>query len=658
MKHKPWQLPKSLGIYHRLHNRLSQISSIRKSDWVLLMMVAMALLPATIQAQPAPAIQWEVVNPFRFIRDQKTVDELRTIYAALTDKTAYALERELQRRADAVVDAQRADARQRFNCDRPRSDAERRQCFAPYLGWWAEIARKNHEKTCWNSNKDKPEFRKDGPCRDYIYPRSHRVRVWISNPEALGDSVPRWTVQPAVAFTPCDSRYERRFCIELDVPHNAENPRQVGVSAQFPGLTLQIDPGIQVRDKLIVGLGDSFAAGEGNPDIPAQFIEEKKDTDIISAKLAGNDRTLYPQKDKDNQAEWLDRRCHRSMYSYQFKTALQLALDNPHQAVTYVSFSCSGGVTPEIIDKDQKANEGGRRLKPQLEALREVLQDPTRPTRQIDYLLLSTGGNDIGFENYVAYILLRHDLLARARGVSDRIIDRDFREKKIDKTLWGDEHRPGNYVKLQIALFGLSSADKPKWIRIAGCESGPPCDRIILTPYPSVFTDEEGRTCEGNRSEFDDSFGPDTKRKERIKLVIEKVFAGIITAQSPERIRPELGWTVIDANVGAYVKHGFCARNAAGTPTGEEFAIPKWVNDKWTIFSPRDYRAYESRFRWFRLPVDSKLTTDQSHNIGGLRFDLFFEDVTSNVMHPTAEGLARTADLNVAAIRKIEGTPP
>lgn len=622
-----------------------------------LCLITLILLPLTIRAQPAPALQWELVNPFRFIHDQKTVDELRTVYASLSDKTASAFERELQARADAAVDAERADARRRFDCDSPQSDVERRKCFAPYLGWGADVAKKNHEKTCWDSEKTKREFRKDGPCQDYIYPRSHRVRVWISNPETLGDGAPQWTLQPALTSRPCDAKYGRRFCVEFDVPYRADNIQHVRVTAQLATLTLSLDPGIEVKDRLIVGLGDSFAAGEGTPDIPAQFIDEEEDTDFIPAKIAGHGTTKYPQKDRGNEAIWLERRCHRSMYSYQFKTALRLALDNPQQAITYISFSCSGAVTPELVSKSQKANEGGVRLQPQLDALREVLRNGSNTVRPIDYLLLSTGGNDIGFAKYVAYILLRREWLWLS-GVSDKSIDRDFKDKKIDTTLWGDARRPGNYRKLQTALFDPERSDKPKSISIAGCQTGTLCDHIILTPYPNVFTDEQGRPCEGNRLEFDEAFGRDPRRKERIELVIAKVFGELRNAQSSERIKTELGWTVIDQNADAYVKHGFCARDALSTSIGEKFQIPTWLNEDWTSFSPRDYRSYQSRLRWFRLPVDSKLTSDQHTRIFGLRIDVAFEDVTSNVMHPTAEGLARTADLNVEAIRKLERPSP
>jgi len=43
-----------------------------------------------------------------------------------------------------------------------------------------------------------------------------------------------------------------------------------------------------VLDKLIVGLGDSYASGEGNPDTPAQFTQGKTEKDGLPELLRFN----------------------------------------------------------------------------------------------------------------------------------------------------------------------------------------------------------------------------------------------------------------------------------------------------------------------------------------------------------------------------------
>jgi len=87
----------------------------------------------------------------------------------------------------------------------------------------------------------------------------------------------------------------------------------------------------------------------------------------------------------------------------------------------------------------------------------------------------------------------------------------------------------------------------------------------------------------------------------------------------------------------------------------ETFLMPNRVNHRWDSFDPWEYRTYQVRQRWMRLPVDAKLSTNMVHFFLKLKVDLLLEDDRSNIMHPTAEGLARTADLNVEMIRKMEG---
>ena len=98
-------------------------------------------------------------------------------------------------------------------------------------------------------------------------------------------------------------------------------------------------------------MGDSFASGEGNPDVPVRFSPERT-TDY---GIAPNDAPLtgYPARIGDWQdigdkkfieenARWQDQACHRSLYSHQLRAALQLAVEDPHRAVTFVGVRLLG----------------------------------------------------------------------------------------------------------------------------------------------------------------------------------------------------------------------------------------------------------------------------------------------------------------------------
>lgn len=618
----------------------------------------------------APALQWEVVNPFRFISSQASINELRRVYNGLSldvngEKTAYSLERELQRLSDESVEKSRATERQRLKCDEKQSEKERKKCIdetkKPYLGWFAHLARDNYWGTCWDSKDQR--FKNNDACKDYIHPKSHKVRVWISDSQLLGGRAPQWFMdnQPLTKSWDCSDTHQSSACVEFDVEYDNNARTSKEISARFSDGSFTLAPlAVLVKDKLIVGLGDSYAAGEGNPDIPAKFTRGKAEKDLI----LGVEIRDAPSRDEDSEVGWLDRRCHRSMYSYQFKTALHLALTNPQEAITYVSYSCSGATTDEIFEKRQKSIEGGGRLSKQLEALRKVLGYEGNQPREIDYLLLSTGGNDIGFGKYVAYVV--------TSGLALRIIAGGINEGELKKSgekfretlITGKGNTQGNYPRLHTALL-----HKAEGIKIKGCEAGKPCDRILLTPYPDIFMNEKGEACEAKRGEFDIPFHADAGRAERIKLLRQYVFLPLNELQL-KLIPPALGWTVVTDHFGGYSNHGFCAQNtlcASATEetfaslkcpsaTGEKFVIPKRQDKVWTPFDPRDYKAYDLRQRWIRLPVDSKLTTDQVHIIlKKLRIDFLFEDDRSNIMHPTAAGLATHADANFKAIRKLEG---
>ena len=459
--------------------------------------------------------------------------------------------------------------------------------------------------------------------------------------------------------------------MEFSVPYDLENPKIINVTVRLSDGSAMLGPlPVKVVDKLIVGLGDSYAAGEGNPGIPARFALQDTDPDFLPKFLSGAPedivsifkRTRAPRKDnyKGAEVEWLDQRCHRSMYSYQFQTALRLALSYPQEAITSVSYSCSGATTDQIINTSAKSKEGGGSVAPQLQGLKEVLANEKGASREIDYLLLSTGGNDIGFASFVAYVVTAGwSRRLAAFGINENELKKG--DVKIVQTLIGNGNKKGNYFKLQESLF-----DTPNGIRIKECGDNKPCPRrILLTPYPDVFTDENSKTCRAERNEFFIPFGADPGRAARIEQVRRDIFAPLNKLQR-ERVPAELGWTVVTDHLNKYSSHGFCAQNT-GSPskTAETFEMPmcqpkdRCKKGEWTSFKPREYKAYETRQRWIRLPVDAKLTTDQVRVLGenlhlNLRLDWALEDDRSNIMHPNSEGLSTMADANFAEIQRLE----
>lgn len=636
---------------------------------VFLLVIALfvAINPIPIEAQLQPNLEWELVNPFRFIRHQKTMDELRRVYDGLPDKTAAKLERALQDKDENEVSNNRRV--ESAKCQNKENAEARNKCIEkaeriPFRGWFAKLADEDYLKTCWNPRGR--TYRSDGEltsqegCKDYVNPIEHKVRVWLegANP-AFVESV-KW-LKDNELFTQFEKCQKSSICIEFTIPY--DESRLTAINLTYQGQELTTDSPIRVTDKLIVGLGDSFASGEGNPDIPAQFTEGKTERDWFYQLPKG---ILSPSKDKGTEVGWLDEGCHRSMYSYQFKTALDLALANPKQAVTFISFACSGAETKNIYEVNQKmSGEKQKEVQEQLIALRNVLTrdegngSPVK-TREIDYLLLSTGGNDIGFADIVADILLQGSrrtayklkILKQGRIQKELLFGKSNVIEKtalIEKTLLHPD--TGNY---RILNRKLEEADKS--IRLKGKDDlKERRSRIFLTTYPNVLANEDENLCPLNRFEFDSAFGKDKRRGERLKSANMGVFLPLQEVQA--KVEAELGWTLVTDHVKEFKPHGVCAqKDSEFGRTGEEFRMPTRRNSIWVPFQPWEYRTYESRQRWIRLPVDSKLSVDQRYEkfrriFGG---DFLFLDDRSTIMHPTAEGSAETADANVGAIREFE----
>ena len=129
---------------------------------------------------------------------------------------------------------------------------------------------------------------------------------------------------------------------------------------------------IAVRDIFIAGLGDSVASGEGNPDRPIALSDEgfcfRSYLGTAAAQYYRPSRAGYkggraceapdPLSVWQRQsALWFNPACHRSLYSYQTRTALALAVRYPHIAVTYLPLACTGATIADGLFGSQRARD-------------------------------------------------------------------------------------------------------------------------------------------------------------------------------------------------------------------------------------------------------------------------------------------------------------
>ncbi len=257
----------------------------------------------------------------------------------------------------------------------------------------------------------------DIACADFSWQVADRfTAVWQSwsrdNRRNYSRSVFR---QPfSLAFDACRSRGGRTpitlyswVLRGVDVPGFSQT-REVGscqLSIQAPAegayevlLTVRGQDGqaattmqrVVLKDLLMVSIGDSYASGEGNPDVP---------------------------RGPTTPGSWQDRRCHRSRFAGPAQAAWELERRDPQSTVTFLSYACSGAqIRKGLIGEYLGLIPQWPPIPPQIKAaatllcgdeLCDRLADPT-----IDVLLISIGGNDVGFSASVMACAAKLDDIA------------------------------------------------------------------------------------------------------------------------------------------------------------------------------------------------------------------------------------------------------
>lgn len=199
-----------------------------------------------------------------------------------------------------------------------------------------------------------------------------------------------------------------RFEVELEAAKAGKPPSFNGtVTLQVTNSkTTRHDFSVPVysRDYLLVAFGDSFTSGEGNPE-----------------------KNVIPG-DKPVPAQWLDYRCHRTVFSYPVMLAHMLSLADPRHSVTLLHFGCSGARTTtgvmqpylgalspqqtRLLWRDtsdaipNRWKTYGRQagaLKSQLEQAKSALAAAPNKIRP-DLVVMSIGVNDMGLVPFLTAI--------------------------------------------------------------------------------------------------------------------------------------------------------------------------------------------------------------------------------------------------------------
>jgi len=605
----------------------------------------MQILPPTVS--PDLRITWEVKNRFRLFR--READFLRHV-AAQSLKSVLQAEQQMAAETDG-------------------------------RGW----ARAMLSNLCIDATGNLTgTCERDGARESYLAPAEHRVEIRLTGAPAQASCA--WTFddgdgQPRTHSGPCGE--------ELRIRLLYGKPTVVTVDvASTSGPAMRATAEIAVRDIMIAGLGDSIAAGEGNPDRPIALSD---DGFCFRRFLGGGpsqyfrpgrqgytgDRSCDVAPNVQHQewaklgARWLSQACHRSLYGYQLRTALALAIENPHVAVTFLPLACTGATIETGLLNSQRARETNcpaergcpSTVPAQVTQLRQYLEAArrTQPKRALDLVLLTVGANDIDFSGLVANVMI--DATTERVLVGRSVISSpEDAEGALTRKL------PRDFARLRAALKPMVGGD---------------LSRVVFVSYAHPALRADGTPCGSGQDGFDvhPSFKLDGARMRAVSDFVGTRFLPVLKAvatcqggtlcQSPETDR----MTFVDAHQPAFAGHGLCARaeqdpefdRACFVDNGKTFAASPVEGATEPLacgVSVREFRAYSPRARWIRTANDSYFVamtypedlpatlrpTDIHDALWGV-----VSAVYGGAVHPTAEGHAAMADAALPAARRVLG---
>ncbi|MFT4098609.1 MAG: hypothetical protein QM651_15940 [Rhodoblastus sp.] len=629
-----------------------------------------------VAAGPALAadIDWQVANRFPLFKSEAQFRAIEAVYeslpaAARTASPALALETALEQRA----------------AENALGPAFGDPTTLVRFGWASAVvaaSADNSSGTCFQAGN-----RGHFPCRlangdQFLAPRRFDVVARLRN------------LDPAVAARSCvwkmgaTSVSAVRCGDDVRLP-NAEFGAPFSLSVvDAAGVELAQASGQTARVVTIVGLGDSFASGEGNPD-RAALLETTPDAFDRSSLLPGSgpffgQARQYPLRVGATPtrvgapyaaAKWLSAQCHRSLYSQQAKAALAIALEQKHAVVNFLGYACTGSTVDAGIlgywaarsDISATYYDASPQV---MRALRDMCADPAPylkfwPTAgydwralkpcaskrfdKIDAVLLSIGGNDIGFASVIA----------------NETVDAGGRFQAFRKALykfWLSQASPIPFeaaedaakTKLPGAFADLAGALH----RLLGVAGG----AIVQTGYPYLTRTSDTGVCNASTDGMDvhEILG---MRKEttgaRAVQFVDRFNASI--AKAVESLPPERRWRLATGHVERFAGHAICMAGADGGDAGTmQFPVYQFGRGRWRGIAPDAWAAYRPKTRWFVTPNDSFLTANYM-NVESLtsnprdKLQPLFAATLGGSFHPNALGHAAVADGALPELRAALG---
>jgi lysophospholipase L1-like esterase len=412
------------------------------------------------------------------------------------------------------------------------------------------------------------EYHWDGTAYDtkYVNPNGWNVDLNACGLGELQGSTFTWEVNGVAIANPnpslCTLSHEFKDQGVYAVRVTRTNPDQTSTS---------LDATVTIRDILIVSLGDSFASGQGNPDI---------------------------RKDGSTPATWVDTPCARSSNAGPAQAAIEIEDADPHSSVTFLSFACTGAEIEDGILKDQ--TRGTLKIKAQIKRLNEALDK-----RAIDALIISAGGNDIGFSELVA------------RCITQKKCNES--DKTLSKFNSGIGRLDDRYKELNKKIGELPAVKK-----------------VFITEYPDLVRNESGKLCSGRGILYALRNPLEGINEDEAKWASENVITDLNA--KVKAAAAQYGWVYVAGVFNEFKEHGYCAEK---TLLEESQNIPiekrRWVR---TFAEAKQYQGVDKK-------CDITTIVDPERFIPALKECL----ISSGSVHPTEEGHKAYAKFLVQALR-------
>jgi hypothetical protein len=304
---------------------------------------------------------------------------------------------------------------------------------------------------------------------------------------------------------------------------------------------------------------------------------------LVASKTELKDAAILALRQKaESLATWQDSRmianngepyryspCHQSKFSGQALAALAIEQADVKTSVTFIHLACTGAQT----DTGLLGEQGGVEPTPASMGRRPSQLDVAAQFsagREVDSIVTSIGGNDIGFAKIIEECVLSEPCFATVNPavLSDADIDTlcnnvgaNMGLGLVPATLCREgltraKSSIGGGLGSQIEprLTALAQSYQAVNARVQARWPGLAADRMFLTEYPLVTRDQNGNICGFETDPVNNMPGISSAEYLWAEQVVGRRLNEVIANQGPA-----LGWTPVTGIANAFATHGYCS---------------------------------------------------------------------------------------------------